>query len=73
MKVTKEPVLGRYLENSASVLVRKRMTTMASRMVSGAPTPAPETMTPKPKKKLMAGAMFASVEAMICDRPRLSF
>ena len=26
---------------------------------------------PKPKKKLIAGAIVARVEAMICDRPRL--
>ena len=71
MKVTNEPVLGRYFENSASVLVRNRITTMATNMVSGAPTPAPLTITPKPKKKLMAGAILASVEAIICDRPRL--
>src|SRR5271165_3114071 len=72
MKVTKDPALGRYLENCANVLVRNRITTMATRMVSGAPTPAPEAMSPNPKKKLIAGAILAKVEAMICERPRLS-
>jgi hypothetical protein len=49
MKVTNDPVLGLYFENSASVLLRKRIATIATMIVSGAATPAPTTITPKPK------------------------
>ena len=49
MNVTNDPVLGLYFENSASVLLRKRIATIATMMVSGAATPAPATITPKPK------------------------
>src|ERR1700722_3490363 len=62
VKVTKDPADGVNRENSAIVLVRKRITTIAVRMVSGAANPAPCTMTAKPKKKLIAGAMLARVD-----------
>src|ERR1700728_1435361 len=63
VKVTNEPGEGAKRENCAMVLVRKRMTTVAVSMVRGAASPAPCTIKAKPKKKLMAGAMLASVDA----------
>jgi hypothetical protein len=65
VKVTNDPVDGVKRENCAIVFVRNRMTNMAARMVKGAASPAPRTMTEKPKKKLMAGAMLARVVATI--------
>src|SRR6266567_2995767 len=65
VKVTNDPVDGVKRENCAIVLVRNRMTNMAARIVKGAASPAPRTMTEKPKKKLMAGAMLARVVATI--------
>src|SRR6266567_4187372 len=59
VKVTNDPVDGVKRENCAIVLVRNRMTNIAARIVKGAASPAPRTMTEKPKKKLMAGAMLA--------------
>src|ERR1700677_404971 len=63
VNVTKDPVEGVKRENSAMVLVRKRITTIAVRTVRGAASPAPCTMTANAKKKLIAGAMLASVDA----------
>ena len=65
VKVTNDPVDGVKRENCAIVFVRNRMTSMAARIVKGAASPAPRTMTEKPKKKLMAGAMLARVVATI--------
>src|SRR5580698_2216358 len=62
VNVTNDPVDGVRLENSAIVFVRKRITIIAVRMVKGAASPAPCTMTAKPKKKLIAGAMLARVD-----------
>jgi hypothetical protein len=64
-KVTNDPVEGINRENCAMVFVRKRMTTIAVKMVKGAASPAPRTITVKPKKKLIAGAMLARVAATI--------
>src|SRR5487761_1185291 len=68
VKVTNEPVDGVKRENCAMVLVRNRIATIAVRMVKGAASPAPCTITAKPKKKLIAGAMLARVEATIWPR-----
>src|ERR1700690_2620544 len=68
VKVTKEPADGVKRENCAIVLVRNRITTIAVRMVMGAASPAPCTITAKPKKKLIAGAMLARVDATIWPR-----
>ena len=65
VKVTNEPVDGVKRENWAIVLVRNRMTNIAARMVKGAARPAPRTITEKPKKKLIAGAILARVVATI--------
>lgn len=65
VKVTNDPVDGLKRENCAIVFVRNRMTSMAARIVKGAASPAPRTMTEKPKKKLIAGAMLARVVATI--------
>jgi hypothetical protein len=65
VKVTKDPVDGVNRENCEMVFVRKRMTTIAVKMVKGAASPAPRTITVKPKKKLIAGAMLARVVATI--------
>src|ERR1700722_13122019 len=62
VNVTKDPVDGVNRENSAIVLVRKRITAIAVRMVRGAASPAPCTITPKPNKKLIAGAILARVD-----------
>jgi hypothetical protein len=68
VKVTKEPADGVKRENCAIVLVRNRITTIAVRMVKGAASPAPCTIIAKPKKKLIAGAMLARVDATVCAR-----
>ena len=65
VKVTNDPVDGVNRENCEMVFVRKRMTTIAVKMVKGAASPAPRTITVKPKKKLIAGAMLARVVATI--------
>ena len=59
-------------ENCAMVLVRKRIAIIAVRMVKGAASPAPCTITAKPKKKLIAGAMLARVDATIWLRESAS-
>ena len=51
------------------------MATAAATIVSGAPIPAVITISPKPKKKLYAGPMFAIVDAEMSTRlsaPRCS-
>jgi hypothetical protein len=63
VKVTNDPADEVKRENCAIVLVRKRITIIAVRMVRGAAIPAPCTITAKPKKKLIAGAMLARVDA----------
>src|SRR5882757_517970 len=63
VKVTNDPAEGVKRENCAIVLVRNRITTIAVRMVNGAASPAPCTIIAKPKKKLIAGAMLARVDA----------
>src|ERR1700744_1990271 len=68
VKVTNEPADGVKRENCAIVLVRNRITTIAVRMVKGAASPAPCTIIAKPKKKLIAGAMLARVDATVWPR-----
>lgn len=65
VKVTNDPEDGVNRENCEMVFVRKRMATIAVKMVKGAASPAPRTITLKPKKKLIAGAMLARVVATI--------
>src|SRR5579859_6102779 len=65
MKVTNDPVEGRERENWLSVLPSRPMATVAARTVSGAAIPDVVASNPKLKKKLIAGAMLASVEAAI--------
>jgi hypothetical protein len=63
VNVTNDPADGMNRENCEIVFVRNKITTMAVRMVRGAAIPAPLTITAKPKKKLIAGAILASVDA----------
>src|ERR1700733_676730 len=63
VKVTNDPAEGVKRENCAMVFVRNRITSIAVRMLKGAATPAPFTMTAKPKKKLIAGAILARGDA----------
>ena len=62
MNVTNEPVDGCTRENWVRVLPSRPIATAAAMIVSGAGTPAVAAISPKPKKKLMAGAMFAIVD-----------
>ena len=50
VNVTQEPADGVNRENRATVLVRNKMTTIATSIVKTAATPAPCTITAKPKK-----------------------
>ena len=63
MNVTNDPVDGRERENWLSVLPSNAIATAATITVNGAATPAVETISANPKKKLIAGAMLASVAA----------
>ena len=63
MKVTNEPGEGRERENSLRVLPSSAIAIPAAITVSGAAIPAVATSVAKPKKKLIAGTMFASVAA----------
>ena len=65
MKVTNDPVDGRERENWLRVLPSSAIAIAAASTVSGAATPDAATMPANPKKKLIAGAMFASVAAEI--------
>ena len=56
-------VEGRERENSVNVFPSSAIATAAAIRVSGAAIPAVLTSVAKPKKKLIAGAMFASVAA----------
>src|ERR1039457_1585946 len=60
-KVMKPPVDGWTRENCASVFPSRAMATAAATMVSGEARPAVVAISPKPKKKLIAGPMFAIV------------
>ncbi len=63
MNVTNDPVDGRERENWLSVLPSNPIAIAAAITVSGAAIPAVETISANPKKKLIAGAMFAGVAA----------
>src|SRR5580704_7015874 len=65
MNVTNDPVDGCERENWLSVLPSSAIAIAAATTVSGAAIPAVETISANPKKKLIAGAMFASVAAEI--------
>src|SRR5450759_5663957 len=70
IKVMNEPVDGIERENSASVLPSRAMAIAATMMVSGEAMPAVDTSSAELKKKLIAGAMLAMVDAAISTRPR---
>ncbi len=70
MKVTNDPADGIERENWASVFPSRAIATAAAITVSGAAIPAVVTIVAKPKKKLIAGAMLASVAAAMSKLER---
>src|SRR5579884_491548 len=65
MNVTNEPVDGRDRENWLSVLPSSAIAIVAAITVNGAAIPAVATIVANEKKKLIAGAMSATVRAAI--------
>lgn len=76
MNVTNDPEDGCERENwarvfpSSAIAIAAAITMAAAITVSGAAMPAAVTIVAKPKKKLIAGAMFASVAAAISKSDR---
>src|SRR5437763_7446375 len=71
MNVMNDPVDGMDRENSASVFPSRMIAMTAATIVSGDATPAVAASSAKPKKKLIAGPMFAIVDAVMSARPRI--
>src|SRR5579864_3571963 len=67
IKETNEPALGRVRENSPMVLAEAKMPIIASKKAQGATVPINPTATARATKIPSAGAILASVDAMVSN------